>query len=134
MDKTPFTEADRRRLLSDLMLVDPRKPIGYLPLYTLKDLLLCDPQDVASEAEASGLRAAQFGPDKCCIKSGALYVYHPGALTELLRARGDVLAENGLVDPDQFVALIAAVWFEHDHPIFPLVVTAFDGGAPERVG
>src|SRR2546425_46887 len=89
-------EADRRRLLCDLMLVGPRKPIGYLPLHKLKHLLLCDPQDVASEANASGLTAAQFGPDKCCIKSGALYVYHREALAELLQARADVLAANGL--------------------------------------
>jgi hypothetical protein len=111
------------------MLVGPRKPIGYLPLYTLKHLLLRDPQDVAREANALGLSATQFGPDKCCIKSGALYVYHREALAELLQARGDVLAANGLpVDPDHFVALIASVWFEQNHPLYPLVVAAFGGG------
>jgi hypothetical protein len=86
------------------MLAGSRKPIGYLPLYTLKHLMLCDPQDVASEARASGLTATQFGPDKCSINSGALYVSHREALAALLQARGDVLVANGLpVDPDHFV-------------------------------
>jgi hypothetical protein len=102
--------------------------VGYLPLYTLKELLLRDPGDIASEAIALGLAAAQFGPDRCCIKSGALYVYHPRALAELLQARADVLAANGLpTDPSHFVALIASVWFEQDHPVYPIVVAAFGG-------
>jgi len=130
VDEVRLTVADRRRLLCDLMQVGPTRPVGYLPLYTLKHLLLRDPQDVASEASASGLTATQFGPDGCCIKSGALYVYHREALAELLRSRADVLAANGLpTDPDHFVALIASVWFEQDHPVYPIVVAAFGGGS-----
>ncbi len=120
------------RLLHDLMQVGPRKPIGYLPLYTVKELLRRDPEDIASEALALGLTATQFGPDRCCIKTGALYVYHREALAELLRAKANVLAANGLpTDPNHFVALIASVWFEPDHPIYPIIVAAF-GGAPDH--
>jgi hypothetical protein len=112
------------------MQVGPPKPVGYVPLYAVKELLLRDPEDIASEAVALGLTATQFGPDKCCIKSGALYVYHREALAELLQARADVLAANGLpTDPNHFVALIASVWFERDHPVYPIVVAAFGGGA-----
>lgn len=64
----------------DLTLAGSTKPLGYLPLYTLKHLLRYDPKDVAGEANASGLTATQFGPDACCIKSSALYVYHREAL------------------------------------------------------
>jgi hypothetical protein len=125
-----LTKADRRWLLCELTLVGPRKPLGYLPLYTLKHLLLCDPQHVASEAHGLGLTAIELGSDRCCINSGALYVYHREALAELVQARGGVLAANGLpVDPDHFVALIASVEFEHHDPIYPLVVAAFGGSA-----
>ncbi len=125
-----LTEADRQWLLHDLMNVGPEKPVAYLPLYTVKDLLLRDPKDLAREAVALGLTAAQFGPDKCCIKSGALYVYHREALAELLRTQAAVLATNGFpIDPNHFVARIASVWFEHDHPIYPIVAAAFGGRA-----
>jgi hypothetical protein len=90
-EEVRLTEADRQRLLHDLMQVGLRKPLGYVPLYTLKELLRRDPEDIASEVVASGLAAAQFGPDRCCIKSGALYVYDREALAELLQARADVL-------------------------------------------
>jgi hypothetical protein len=124
-----LTETDRRRLLLELMRVGPSKPVAYLPLYTLKGLLLRDPEDVEREAVASGLAAAQFGPDRCCIKSGALYVYHREALAELLQVSADVLAANGLpTDADYFIALIASIWFEQDHPVYPIVVAAFGRG------
>jgi hypothetical protein len=112
------------------MQVGLRKPLGYVPLYTLKELLRRDPEDIASEVVASGLAAAQFGPDRCCIKSGALYVYDREALAELLQARADVLTASGCsTDPHHFVALIASVWFQHDHPVYPVLVAAFGGGA-----
>jgi hypothetical protein len=44
----------------------------------------------------------------------------------LTQAQADVLAAIGLpVDPDRFVTHIAAIWFEPDHPAYPIVAAAF---------
>jgi hypothetical protein len=91
---TPFaarrpkpTEGERQTLLRCLAEVGPSKPVGYLPLRTIKDFVQLSPKAVAAAATARGLATAQFGPNTCCIKSGALYVYDREALAKLLQAR-----------------------------------------------
>jgi hypothetical protein len=122
-------EDERRTLLRSLTEFGPSKPVGYLPLYAIKDFVQLTPQSVAAAATARGLATAQFGPKVCCIKSGALYVYHREALSNLLHARADVISAAGLpLDPDRFVAHIAAVWFAKDHPVHPIIATAFGDG------
>src|SRR5581483_10311931 len=102
------------------------KPVGYLPLHTINDFVQLSPEDIGAAAIARGLATAQFGPDTCCIKSGALYVYDREALAELLQAQADVISAAGLpLDPDLFVAHIATVWFAADHPIHPIIASAF---------
>lgn len=114
-------EAERQSLLSSLTQVRPKKPVGYLPLYTLRDIAKADPGRIAVDARARGLAAAQFGPAECCIKSGALYMGSVGTLT----------AAGTPTNPDMFVAYIAAVWIEPDHPAYPLVAKAF-GERPQQ--
>lgn len=127
MAKQPQPSEDERRfLLRSLTEVGPSKPIGYLPLYTIKDFVQLSPQTIAAAATARGLTTAQFSPKECCIKSGALYVYHREALASLLQARAEVITAGGLpLDPDRFVAHIAAVWFKADHPASAVIRTAF---------
>jgi hypothetical protein len=113
-------------LLRSLTEVGPSKPVGYLPLNTIKDFVQLTPEDVAAAATARGLATAQFGPKVCCIKSGALYVYHREALSDLLQARADTISAAGLpLDPDSFVAHIATIWFGEDHPAHAIIATAF---------
>lgn len=73
-------EVERSFLLRSLSQVGPTKPIGYLPLQTIRLLAKLEPSSVARDAFDRGLESAQFGPAECCIKSGALYVYHREAL------------------------------------------------------
>lgn len=114
------------QLLLSLGRVGPSKPIGYLPLYTLKDLVRVTPEKVAADAIGRRLAAVLFSPEQCCIKSGALYVYDPVALSKILQAKADTLAEHQLPsDPDRFVAYIAAVWLEPCHPVYPIIAAAF---------
>ena len=123
------SEDERRLLLRSLTEVSPSKPVGYLPLYTLRDFAHLAPESAAADATARGLATAQFGPEECCIKSGALYVYHREALARLLQAQAGILATVGLpLDPDRFVKHIAAVWFGPDHPAYPIVAAAFGDG------
>jgi hypothetical protein len=120
------TEDERRTLLRSLTEVSPSKPVGYLPLDTIKNFVRLTPEAVAAAAAANGLATAQFSPMDCCIKSGALYVYHREALATLLRARADAVSAAGLpLDPDRFVAHIAVVWFEKDHPAHPIIAAVF---------
>jgi hypothetical protein len=119
-------KAEREFLLRSLSQVGPDKPIGYLPLYTLRDFAMVEPADVAADAATRGLASAQFGPEACCIKTGALYVYHRDALKDLLHAHATTLAAaNMSVEPGQFVAQIAAVWLAPSHPVYPIIGKAF---------
>jgi hypothetical protein len=113
-------------LLRSLSKVGPNKPVGYLPLYTLTDVAQLAPESIAADAIARGLAAVQFGPEECCIQSGALYIYDRIALSTLLRSHADTLAAEGMPsDPDRFVAHIAATWLEPNHPAYPVIAAAF---------
>jgi hypothetical protein len=121
---------EQQVLLRSLIEVGSSKPVGYLPLYTIQKLLHLTSEAVAAAAVARGLATAQFGPATCCIKSGALYVYHREELAALLQQRADAVCAAGLpLNPDNFVAHIAAVWFEQEHPAYPIIAAAFGSHA-----
>jgi hypothetical protein len=123
---TELSECDRRSLLRSFTEVGPAKPIGYLPLRSIRRLLRLELEGVLSGAKIRGLAAMKFGPAACCVKSGALYLYHREALAKLLRERASAVSAAGLpVEPDDFVAHIAAVWFEENHPALPIIAAAF---------
>src|SRR5215475_15344561 len=100
-------DAERNSILSSLTQVGPTKPVGYLPLYTIRDVLQMDPYALVQDARVNGLSATMFGPDQCCIKSGALYVFDRQSLERLLRSSKLIVsASRWPLDPDQFVARI----------------------------
>jgi hypothetical protein len=124
MTKNPdLNEEERNELLRDLTEVGPSKPVGYLPLYTIKKFARTTPEALVAAAAARGLATAQFTPAECRIKSGALYVYHRETLADLLRASAD--AAGLPLEPDDFIARIAAVGFERNHPAYPIIAAAF---------
>jgi hypothetical protein len=131
MTKSPdLNEEERSALLLSLTEVGPSKPIGYLPLYTIEEFVRMTPEALAAAAAARGLSTAQFTPADSCIKSGALYVYHRETLADLLRANAKVACAAGLpLEPDDFIARIAAVWFEKNHPAYPVIAAAFGDNA-----
>lgn len=121
---------ERSFLLRSLSQVGPAKPIGYLPLQTIRLLAKLEPSSVARDAFDRGLASAQFGPAECCIKSGALYVYHREALARLLRVNTPILtAANMPLEPENFVAFIATNWLEPSHPAYPIIAEAFGDAA-----
>ena len=127
MSKQPMpTEAERGAYLKDLRQVGPSKSVGYLPLSTIRNFAHLSPESVAAQATANGLTAVEFSSKRCCIKSGALYVYDPAALARLLLAHADVLEANDFpLDPDRFVAHIAKTWFRQNHPAHSVIAQAF---------
>jgi hypothetical protein len=122
--------ADRNAILSGLARVGPGKPIGYLPLYTIRDVLEMEPTAIVREAEGKGLSAALFGPDQCCIKSGALYLFDRQALGQLIESSKTILsAGNWPLDPDQFVSRIAREWIDGEDPVTAVIRRAFGEAA-----
>jgi hypothetical protein len=118
-------DAEQRAMLRCVLEVGPSKPVGYLPLNAIGAAKSAS-EIVAVAALKRGLAAIEFPPEACCIKSGALYVYDRAALTALLQERATAAAAAGLpLQPDAFVAHIAAVWFERDHPAHPIIAAAF---------
>ena len=89
--RPPPDEAEAERLLIDLRQIGPNKTIGYLPFYTIRKFLQLSPEVIAADAAARGLASQLFGPAKCCIKSGALYVYDRKGLAQLLVTHADIL-------------------------------------------
>ncbi|WP_186419187.1 hypothetical protein [Bosea sp. CS1GBMeth4] len=113
-------------VLESLTLVGSTKAIGYLPLQTVTQVLQLNVEDAIAHAAACGLNALSIGPQECCINSGALYVFDAAALEAILRNGVATLEQvNAPTDPTMFVRFIARYWFPADHPIMPIIRTAF---------
>ncbi|MBB3974105.1 hypothetical protein [Hansschlegelia beijingensis] len=120
-----FSDDELRLVGRSLSEVGVDKPIGYLPLYTL-EAMGEHGKLLGEDAMRQGLVAVSFGPDECCIKSGAFYVYDREALAKLLEQHAEALsAAHMTADPDKFIAEIAAHWLDVTHPLTPLIAAAF---------
>jgi hypothetical protein len=118
-------DEERNRILRSLILIGPKKAVGYLPLYTIEGLGLRS-EDIQTECASKDLVAVELGSTVCCIQSGALYVYDRSALEKLLNSSSANLKANDWpTDPDAFVRAIAMTWMEADHTIMPLIRKAF---------
>ena len=116
----------RSAILHSLMAVGPSKPIGYLPIYTIKRFLKTSPKALAASAARRGLATAQFTTKTCRIKSGAFYVYDRIALEILLNEQAEAVQAAGLPsNAGTFVAHIAAVWYDTGHPAHGIIATTF---------
>jgi len=125
-DLDPERSTILNRIRNGLTQVWPAKPIGYLPLYTIHDVLQMDPHALAQDAEANGLSAILVAPDQCCIKSGALYIFDRQSLEKMLQSYRPILQTSDWpLDPDQFVARIAREWIDPAHSVAPVIRHAF---------
>ena len=113
-------------MLCDLTRVGPTKALGYLPLQTISRFLGLDVEAVIADAQSRGLAVLMLGPEECCIKSGALYVYDPIALDVVLRTSVLTLVLAGFPTPSEaFIRAIAYEWLDLDHPVMPVIKAAF---------
>lgn len=117
---------DKDKILKSLTEVGLSKAVGYLPLYTIYEILGSSPDELAKAAQRRGLVTYRSGEDQCCIKSGALYVYDRNLLIDILTQWTGVIQMNGShSDPDMFIKAIAETWFEPGDPIMPVIRHAF---------
>ncbi|MGX1789199.1 hypothetical protein ACWIGM_20800 [Bosea sp. NPDC055332] len=125
----------RVAILESLTQVGPSKPIGYLPLNTIRSILNLSVQELIDDARKRGIAAIELSPRNCCINSGALYFYDSTALIRLLDAEAGLLCQNNCPrTPREFVEYIARNWLEPSHPLTRLVRHAFgenDNGRDE---
>lgn len=121
-----ISDEQRSAILRSLTAVGPSKSVGYLPLETIRKFIGVTPRSLADAAKARGLTTAQFSAKTCCIGSGALFVYDRDALSTLLQANANAVLAAGLpLDTDEFVKLIASIWFEETHPAYGIIAAAF---------
>jgi hypothetical protein len=131
----PVDEQDRilSGILDSVRRVGPDKPVGYLPLYTIRDVLGLQVDVLSTEAQAEGLSALRLDPEECCIESGVLYVFDGERLAALLASEAETLASRGWpAEPEGFVRALAAEWVEPDDPVLPIIRRAFGHPPPLR--
>jgi hypothetical protein len=115
-----------KRILDSHLKVGKEKPVSYLPIKTVEDVIGITIQKYKSMIERLGSRGSVFSAEECCIKSGAVYAYSDVYLDQILKANKDVLSENGWpIVPDDFIRKIASEWLDDESPIMPVVKKAF---------
>lgn len=115
--------------MNDLERVGPHKPLGYLPLDTVKD-----PDGTRRALESRGMSVIVLNQVKSNVASGAMVAYDPKALGRLLKSRRSLLAKSKWPeDPDEFAR------FHMNHPVpfrtdlFDLIADAYgDYDSPMR--
>ncbi|SRR3989344_2087035 len=125
MSENPFNDESKGRHLSDLLDVGPEKPLGYLPLDTIRNYCHVDPAEVAKYLQQRGLETREWAQSFCNVGSGALYVYDRASLQNLLNQKSKVLVEaNWPTQVDDFVVKVATICAKSPD-LFNLVADAF---------
>ena len=123
--KNSHHEKEKRKeeLLNDLRLVGEEKPLGYLPILTLRKICI-DPQKMREELESKGIVVVEFKDEECRVPGGALYAYDRNALGRLLESGKTILEKNGWpTEPDGFVRNLKV--FGEDPDLYRLIMHAF---------
>lgn len=115
---------EKEELLNDLRLVGEEKPLGYLPIPTLREICGTDPQKMREELESKGIVVVEFQEEECRVAGGALYAYDRNVLGRLLESGKTILEKNGWpTDPDGFVRHLKV--FGGDPDLYHLIMRAF---------
>ena len=126
MNETPFKDQSEDKYLMDLLEVGLEKPLGYLPLDTIRDSCGVNPSEVAQYLQQRGFETREWDQSFCKVGSGALYIYDQVSLQKLLNNNSKVLVtSNWPTQADQFVVKVATTHAQSPSPIFDLVADAF---------
>lgn len=95
-------------IVDDLLAIGKNKPLGYLPLKTMiekkHDGYDGVVEDVISWADSKGYKHVLCTEQECHIASGALYIYDPLSLSDMLDKYQDILEKANIpTTPDEYV-------------------------------
>jgi hypothetical protein len=113
-------------MVRDHIHVGPRKPLTYLPLKTIENVIGITVQEYQSLISKAGNDSIVLDENCCCISSGAVYAFSEKYLDQVLTSNAELLNLLGwpLASRD-FIRKIAAEWFDEGHPIRPIIRQAF---------
>ena len=115
-----------REILQEHLNIGPKKPVSYLPIKTIEKVLKLSVDAYVGMTTTRGHSSVAFGPDQCCIDSGAVYLYSQAALQQILdQSAGTLMRENYPLDSRGFIAALARDWLPGDHPVMPVIRQAF---------
>jgi hypothetical protein len=124
---SPRAAADLDRQVLDRILslfedVGRTKAVGYLPIYTINDVLKETIDRRAEALTARGLNVRVFNEGETCIKSGAVFAYDSEMMSRIIDKHRDALANKDWAPaPDYVVNRISIEWYEQDDPIMPFI-------------
>lgn len=118
-----------KRILDSHLNVGKEKPVSYLPIKTVEDVIRISVRAYESMIESMGNRSSIFPPEECCINSGAVYVYNNLYLDKILKDNIKILSKNDWPDnAEGFIRKIASEWLDDESPIMPIIKKVFGEG------
>jgi hypothetical protein len=118
-----------KRLLESHLTVGPDKPVSYLPIRTIEEVIGMSVDRYVSLIEQTGNQYAVFGVTDSCINSGAVYAYNRQGLAKILNENRDVLTQHGWpAAVDDFIRRIASEWLDPGNPITAVIRKSFGEG------
>lgn len=124
--KSKYSLEEEQRILDDIKKVGPEKPLGYLPLSTLRD---CRTKvgHILKWARKNGLEALVLDHHQSKIMTGAIVVYDEEALRHLLETNESTLEEAGWpIDTERFVIQVMNEIAPKRTALFNLIADAFN--------
>jgi hypothetical protein len=98
------------------------KAVGYLPLATLEKVLGLEPEELRKQSIARSLEVRIFEEGKCCIKSGAIFVYDSVLFKKIAeKFREEILARGWIAECDFLIERIATNWFSEQEPVLQFI-------------
>jgi hypothetical protein len=117
---------DVKQILDSHLSVGWKKPVSYLPIRTVENVIGITVSAYKSMIERIGNKCFVFSAADCCINSGAVYAYSYTDLNNILKDEYDVLSKHRWPTvPEDFIKRMASEWIEDESPILPVIKKAF---------
>jgi hypothetical protein len=125
-DDAIIPQGEVAAILKSHLELNARRPVSYLPIKTIEQILKLSVSEYVSLIERSESEAIVFAPENCCIQSGAVYAIRRAELERVLERNRPLLSQHQWPStPADFVQKIASVWLDKEHPIMPAIRQAF---------
>lgn len=106
--------SNHKYIPSNLLRIGPNKPLGYLPISTIKDKKYGGYKNILDDlidwVNDNGLKYILASEDECSVSSGAIYVYDRTSLSVMLLEYKETLQYAFIpTTPDDYVKYIIGV-------------------------